>query len=429
MKLILFGTAAALVLASPATAQMNMPGMVMPTKPAKAPVAKAEPSATPTKRRAPSARKKAKPAPIVAPAHHPATSARQPVTDKSMANMPGMNMTPAAPQSAPAGQTTPAPTSGHDMSTMPGMDMGTQSAPASTDPHAGHDMSGTAEIPGMDTGTQSAPATTDSHEGHDMSGMAGMQGMEAPDDAIGNSPAPAPPTDHAADAIFGTEQMAPTRIMLRHENGGMPAYSVIFNLAEYRVQKGGNAYHWDGEGWFGGDIDRFVVKSEGEGAVRGGVGSAEVQALYSRAIGPWFNFQAGVRHDFKPGPARTYATVGFEGIVPYWFDVEGALFLSDKGDVLGRLEGYYDQRITQRLILQPRAELNFAAQDVPENGIGSGLSNAELGLRLRYEIKREFAPYVGVSWERKFGATADFARAAGDRVQATSLVLGIRAWF
>ena len=262
-----------------------------------------------------------------------------------------------------------------------------------------------------------------------MSGMAGMPVTEPPESEIGNTPAPAPPTDHAADGVFGADQMASSRSMLRHENGGMPAYSIAFNLAEYRVQKGADAYRWDGEGWFGGDINRFVVKTEGEGAVRGGLESGEVQALYSRAIDPWFNLQAGVRHDFKPGPARTYATIGFEGIAPYWFEVEGALFLSDKGDVLGRLEGYYDQRITQHLILQPRVELNFAAQDVPANGIGSGLSDAELGLRLRYEIKREFAPYVGISWERKLGDTARFSRAAGDRVEATSLVLGIRVWF
>ena len=262
-----------------------------------------------------------------------------------------------------------------------------------------------------------------------MTGMAGMPGMEPPDSEIGGAPAPAPPTDHAADAVFGAAQMAGPRKLLRHENGGMPAYSVVFNLAEYRVQKGSDAYRWDGEGWFGGDIDRFVVKTEGEGAVRGGVESAEVQALYSRAIDPWFNLQVGVRQDFRPGPARTYATIGIEGIAPYWFEVEGALFLSDKGDLLGRLEGYNDQRITQKLILQPRVELNFAAQDVPANGIGSGLSDIELGLRLRYEIKREFAPYIGVSWERKLGDSARFARAAGDRVQATSLVIGIRTWF
>lgn len=373
-------------LATPAAAQMdmNMPGMQMSAKPAVKPKPKAK--AKPAPRPKAVVRRGARPA-----AHRPR---QQPVPKPvpqpaaSVDPMPGMDMSPATP--APA---TPAPE--HDMSSMPGMDMTKPEAPAASDPHAGHDM-------------------------------AGMPGMEMPASEIGDTPAPAPPSDHAADGIFGAAQMANSRAMLRHENGGMPAYSIVFNLAEYRVQKGADAYRWDGEGWFGGDINRFVVKTEGEGSVRGGVESGEVQALYSRAIGPWFNLQAGVRHDFKPGPSRTYATIGFEGVTPYWFEVEGALFLSDKGDVLGRLEGYYDQRITQNLILQPRVELNFAAQDVPANGIGSGLSDAELGLRLRYEIRREFAPYIGVSWERKIGDSARFARAAGERVQATSLVVGIR---
>ena len=376
-------------LATPAAAQMdmNMPGMQMSAKPAVKPKPKAK--AKPAPRSKAVVRRGARPA-----AHRPR---QQPVPKPvpqpaaSVDPMPGMDMSPATP--APA---TPAPE--HDMSSMPGMDMTKPEAPAASDPHAGHDM-------------------------------AGMPGMETPASEIGDTPAPAPPSDHAADGIFGAAQMANSRAMLRHENGGMPAYSIVFNLAEYRVQKGADAYRWDGEGWFGGDINRFVVKTEGEGAVRGGVESGEVQALYSRAIGPWFNLQAGVRYDFKPGPSRTYATIGFEGVTPYWFEVEGALFLSDKGDVLGRLEGYYDQRITQNLILQPRVELNFAAQDVPANGIGSGLSDAELGLRLRYEIRREFAPYIGVSWERKIGDSARFARAAGERVQATSLVVGIRTWF
>jgi copper resistance protein B len=136
-----------------------------------------------------------------------------------------------------------------------------------------------------------------------------------------------------------------------------------------------------------------------------------------------------VRYDFKPNPSRTYATLGFEGLAPYWFDVEGAVFLSDKGDILGRLEGSYDQRITQRLILQPRVEFNLAAQDIPENGIGSGLSDVELGLRLRYEFKREFAPYVGVSYDRKLGDSARFARSDGEDVGGVSLALGVRTWF
>lgn len=389
MKLLL-ASAAAIAFATPAAAQMNMnmPGMQMPAKPVvkPKPVAKAKPA---SRARAVAARR-ARPAAAHRPRHRPVLKP-VPQPTASVNPMPGMDMSSAAP--APA---TPAPE--HNMSSMPGMDMAAPEKPAADDPHAGHDM-------------------------------AGMPGMAGPDSEIGDTPAPAPPTDHAADSIFGAGQMASSRTMLRLENGGMPAYSIVFNLAEYRVQKGADAYRWDGEGWFGGDIDRFVVKTEGEGAVRGGVESGEVQALYSRAIGPWFNLQAGIRHDVKPGPARTYATIGFDGIAPYWFEVEGALFLSDKGDLLGRLEGYYDQRITQNLILQPRVELNFAAQDVPANGIGSGLSDAELGLRLRYEIKREFAPYIGVSWERKIGDSARFARAASDRVQSNSFVVGIRTWF
>jgi copper resistance protein B len=260
----------------------------------------------------------------------------------------------------------------------------------------------------------------------------GMADHEAGGTALppGNAPAPAPPTDHYADRTFPAAEMGRVRTDLYKEHGGGSFHQVMFNLAEYQARRGGNGFRWDGEAWLGGDINRLVLKSEGEGAFKGsGVDSAEVQALYSRAIDPYWNVQAGVRHDFKPNPSRTYATIGIEGLAPYWFEVEGALFLSDKGNVLARAEGYYDQRITQKLILQPRVELNFAAQDVPENRIGSGLSNAELGLRLRYEIKREFAPYIGISYDRKVGNTARYARADGERTRATSFVFGIRTWF
>jgi copper resistance protein B len=121
--------------------------------------------------------------------------------------------------------------------------------------------------------------------------------------------------------------------------------------------------------------------------------------------------------------------VGFETLLPYWIDVEGAVFVSAKGDVLGRVEGTYDLRLTDRLILQPRAEFNLAAQDSPETRTGSGLSSAELGLRLRYEVQREFAPYVGVSYDRRFGQTADYARSRGEDVKGASVVFGVRAFF
>ena len=315
------------------------------------------------------------------------------------------------------------------MASMPGMETPAKPAPASkptpaadpSDPHAGHDM---AAMPEMESAPAAQPS--DPHAGHD---MAAMPDTAEPEEAVGNQPAPPPPTDHAADALFDPAELAMSRRMMAKEMGGGSYYNVMFDLAEVQVRNGAESYRWDAEAWFGGDINRFVVKSEGRGEFGGETGEAEVQALYSRAVGPYFNLQGGVRYDIRPTPSRGYATIGIEGLAPYFFEVGGALFVSDQGDVLARAEGYYDQRITQRLILQPRVEANFAAQDVPATGIGAGLSDIELGLRLRYEIKREFAPYIGVSYDSKIGQTARFARLAGERVSAVSFVLGLRTWF
>jgi copper resistance protein B len=370
-RLLVAGALAApLILASPAVAQTmdhSMPGMSMPGMKMPAP---SKPK--------PKAKKKAAPkkaAPVKARA-----------------------------QSKPA-QSTDAPPpahQGHDMSAMPGMAMPEQ------DPHAAHDM----QMPGMDMGTPQAEPT--------------MAGTNLP---AGNAPPPPPPQDHAADRVYPPAAMAEARHDFRHEHGGHNFYQAMFNLAEVQVRDGEDGYRWDGEAWWGGDIDRLWLKSEGEGVFRDGVESAEVQALYSHAIGPYFNLQGGVRYDFKPNPSRAYLTLGVEGLAPRMFEVEGALFLSDKGDLLGRIEGTYDQRVTQRLILQPRVELNLAAQDVPEYRTGAGLVDAELGLRLRYEIRRELAPYIGVSYEARTGRTADFARAMGEAPTSTSLVAGVRFWF
>lgn len=283
-------------------------------------------------------------------------------------------------------------------------------------------------MPGMETPSEPVPVASDPHAGHDMD--APEVAVEASvDDEIGSTPAPAPPNDHAADALFDPAVMAKARKALRHENGGLNNSMILFNLAEYQARKGADGYRWEGEGWFGGDINRLVVKTEGEGSFGGATEQAEFQLLYGRAISPYFNLEAGVRYDVRPDPSRGYAVVGIEGIAPYWFDVGAQLFVSEKGDFLARFEGSYDQRITQKLILQPRAELNFAAQDVVANGIGSGLSDVELGLRLRYEIKREFAPYVGAEWAKKVGDTARFARIAGEDADVVNFVAGIRFWF
>ncbi|SNS42960.1 copper resistance protein B [Sphingomonas laterariae] len=321
------------------------------------------------------------------------------------------------------------PHAGHDMS-------GTQAA----DPHAGHDMSGTqAADPhaGHDMGGAQA---ADPHAGHDMGGT------QAADPHAGHNmggttanalPPVAPPPPgalsgprHAADASFTPEAMAAARAQLAKEHGGGTAHMLMADRLEARIGDGTDAYLWDAQGWTGGDIDKLWVKTEGEGSFNGGFEEAEVQALWSHAVNPWFDLQTGIRTDFRRhGEDHTYAVFGIQGLAPYWFEIDAAAFLSDKGDLTARVEAEYDQRITQKLIVQPRIEFDLAAQDVPELGIGSGLSSIEAGVRLRYEFVREFAPYVGVEYERKIGDTADFARAEGEGVGGWRALIGLRAWF
>jgi copper resistance protein B len=343
-------------------------------------------------------------------------------------NMPGMQ-TP-APAKKPAKK--PAPKRAAKPVPKPKPKPAPQSSGMEGVDHSGHDMSQMPPVSGQAKPAEAMPGMDmQDHSQHGTVPQGEHGGMEMTGTALpaGDAPAPPPPMEHYADRQFPKDEMARARERMMREQGGQTFYQVMFNLAEYRARQGRDGYHWDGEAFVGGDINRLWLKSEGEGSFGETLESAEVQALYSHAIGPYFNLQAGVRQDFGRGPDRTYATVGFEGLAPYMFEVEGALFLSTKGDLLGRLEGYYDQRITQRLILQPRVELNLAAQDVPENRIGAGLTDAELGLRLRYDISRRFAPYVGVSWEAKTGRTADFARADGEDPTTTSLVAGLRIWF
>lgn len=190
----------------------------------------------------------------------------------------------------------------------------------------------------------------------------------------------------------------------------------------------GNAQSWDIKGWVGGDIDRLWLRSEGERSA-GRTESAEVQALWGHAISPWWDLVGGVRQDFKPGDSQTWAAFGLQGMALYNFEAEATLFVGQSGHTAARLEGDYDILLTNRLILQPTAELNFYAQNDPQRGIGSGLSESELGLRLRYEIRREFAPYVGVSWNRAYGQTAQYARDEDEDIHQLRWVVGVRLWF
>ncbi|MFT3965994.1 MAG: copper resistance protein B [Sphingobium sp.] len=268
------------------------------------------------------------------------------------------------------------------------------------------------------------------HAGHIMP-AAGEGGASAdtPAPAPAAIPAPDAPTDHAADAYYDPAEMARARKALRYEAGGMPNSKLMIDRLEWLPGPGAESYAWEVEGWTGGDIDRFAVKSKGEGAFGGKAEKIELQAVWFHALDPWFNLRAGVRQDLQPRPRRTHAVLAIEGLAPYWFEVEGEIFLSNKGEVKARAEASYDQRITQSLVLQPRVEMNLSAQDVPELEMGSGFTSVEAGLRLRYELTREFAPYIGLNWEQKMGRTARYARDEGEKPGALRFVAGLRLWF
>ena len=188
----------------------------------------------------------------------------------------------------------------------------------------------------------------------------------------------------------------------------------------------------DAVGWYGNDRSRFWMRAEGDiNTVEFG-GEAQIELLYGKLITPFFDALVGVRLDHNWGDAfatRVLFGAGVEGIAPYWFELEASAFISQDGDLSARLTTAYDLLFTQRLILEPRMELNASASRVPEFGIGSGLTDLELGGRLRYELHRKFAPYIGLNWHRRLGGTADFARDEGEPASVTSLVAGVRTWY
>lgn len=330
--------------------------------------------------------------------------------------------------SAAAAQAPADPHAGHVMPAQPAAPAAPQATPPpAADPHAGHVMPAPAAAPADPHAGHQMPAPqapADPHAGHAMDPAAAAQtGADLP---VGNAAPPPVITDALADPVFGAASMQRARTVLAREHGGSRVSKVQADLLEWAPD--GNGYRWEIEGWYGGDLNRFAFKTEGEGQSREGVEAAEVQLLYSRAVGRYTDVQVGLRYDLEPR-SRAYVVLAADAMFPYWFEAEGSLFLSDEGDLLARIGGSYDFRLTQRLVLQPRAELNFAAQDIPRSEIGSGLSNGEFGLRLRYEARREFAPYVGVSYERAFGRSADFTRAAGKEVDAARFVVGVRTWF
>lgn len=204
----------------------------------------------------------------------------------------------------------------------------------------------------------------------------------------------------------------------------------IFNMIKVEADYAGNhggLINWDVDGWIGGDRERVWLRSEGE-VEDGDTQTAGAQIYYGWNVDPFWDVLIGLRQDFEP-EATTYLAASIVGLAPYFFETEASLFLSDKGDLSARWKQSVDLLVTQKLILEPHLELEAFAQDVPDLGTGAGFSKIEAGLQIRYEIERQFAPYVDLVWERKLGETASIARAAGGDVEEATLRAGLRVWF
>ncbi|MDT8922831.1 MULTISPECIES: copper resistance protein B [Pseudomonas] len=298
-----------------------------------------------------------------------------------------------------------------------------------------HSSMGHDSMPGMDQSQMGAsePRKKTAPADHSKMDHTSMQGMDhgAMDHSTMNhgSAAPATTSRTPIPVLTDADRQAafPPLGGHRMHDSAINSFFLLDQL-EYQDADEGSALAWDATGWIGGDINRLWIRSEGE-RTNGVTEDAELQLLYGRSVSPWWDVVAGVRQDFKPQSPQTWAAFGIQGMALYGFEAEATAFLGENGQTAARLEGDYDILLTNRLILQPTAEVNFYGKNDPERGVGSGLANTEVGVRLRYEIVRQFAPYIGVTWNRSYGKTADFIRDEGGDVDEARFVAGIRMWF
>lgn len=247
-------------------------------------------------------------------------------------------------------------------------------------------------------------------------------GVLLPFVAAAQEPAPVPPvTDEDRRAAFPD-------VDGHTVHDGVVHYQVLFDQLEWQYIHGAQGLRWDTTNWVGGDVNRLWVKSEGE-ALDGIVEEAEVKVLYGRAFSRWWEVVAGVRQDIRPSPSHTWFAIGVHGLAPQWFEIDANVYVGSAGHTAARLEAEYEVLLTNRMLLQPLVELSLSGKDDPDRGIGAGLSTGEVGFRLRYEIRREVAPYAGVVWHQKVFGTAAYARAAGREVGGWHVVAGLRTWF
>ncbi len=217
-------------------------------------------------------------------------------------------------------------------------------------------------------------------------------------------------------------------------NGSMPVMDqrvyvhALLDQFEARYSGEGGQFRYDGQAWVGSDYNKLWLKSEGTVGTNGRFGDGDHEILYDRAISRYFDVQSGVRLDIDHGPTRAWGAIGLQGLALYFFDVETTFYFSDRG-VAGRLNGSYDIFITNRLILQPQAELNFYSNSDSARGVGRGLSDVDTGLRLRYEWHRKIAPYIGITYSNMLAENRNFPGNIGKNSSSINFTFGIRSWF
>ncbi len=234
----------------------------------------------------------------------------------------------------------------------------------------------------------------------------------------------------AASALAGDDAMDKARAMLHHHHGGSAFFSMMAERFEVQSGAGDPSLVWDAEASYGTDEQKLKLKTEGAFDLHlGKADEAELQFLLTQPIGAFLDLEYGLKQIWGEGPALSHAVIGLAGLLPHFIETDVSAALSDDLDLIASLEFEYELLLTQRLILTPRAELSFAAQDVPGRALGAGLSHAELGARLRYDLMREIAPYVGIEWHRAVGRTSALVQSEGGRKRTVSVLIGIRLWY
>jgi copper resistance protein B len=217
-------------------------------------------------------------------------------------------------------------------------------------------------------------------------------------------------------------------VSLRIHDDPLMAKVQLEKLEAARTNHGEHFQDWDGRIWAGYNLNKLWLRTEGT-ITKGKTEEGNAELLWGHAISPFWDSMLGFSRDLASGPSRNWLALGVQGVAPYEFETEATLYLGPSGRTAFRFKTSQEWLFTQRLILTPELEMNFYGKNDPSHNLGSGLSDGAISLRLRYEVSRKFAPYVGVKSQRTFGKTASMAEAEGASVSQQSLVAGIKVWF